>query len=70
MNDSRMRWPAQSVIATHANSGPVVAAQHGRVATRLSDAVEFVDENAGGEEAFGQAAEAFASELVDDSTRS
>src|SRR4051794_7619887 len=66
MNDSPTRSPAQSAIAGAGELGSVVAAQHRRVGTRLSDAVEFVDEHVGGDGALDQAAEAFAGVLVDD----
>ena len=46
--------------------GAVVAAQHGRVATRRGEAVEFVDEDVGGDGAVDEAAEAFAGVFVDD----
>jgi hypothetical protein len=46
--------------------GPVVAAEHGRVAALGGDAVEFFDQVVCGDVALDQAAEAFAGVFVDD----
>ena len=44
----------------------VIAAQHSRVATHDSEAVEFVDEDMGGDRAIDQPAQAFPGVLIDD----
>ena len=66
MNDRTTCSPARSAIASQAELGAVVAAQHGWVAAGQCEAVQFVDQGVGGDAALDQAGEALSGVFADD----